>query len=184
MSNIVYIALGSNIEPRLDYLTKAKTALSKLGIITKSSTIYETAPLTLPNQSSLNWYLNQVICFAVNQSPQQLLFTLKNIEHQLGRNPNHEHWADREIDLDILLYNDEIIDTVSLHIPHLELANRRFVLEPLAEIAPDLIEPRSKKTIKGLLNELPLPLTPSPNRRRGKINCITPFPLFRGKGWG
>ncbi len=145
----IFLGLGSNIEPRLDYITRAKQALFKRNIaIVQTSSLYETEPLTL-NQG---WYINQVIQLDTNLPPQTLLNILKQLEHDLGRKAR-SRWAKREIDLDILLYDQQIIDTVDLVIPHAGLTERKFVLVPLAEIAPAVIEPRTGKTIKQLLDQ-------------------------------
>lgn len=147
-TNTYYLSLGTNIEPRLEYLVRAKKMLSESGIVNLESRIYETEPLGATKQ----WFLNQVIEYITIFTPPELLEYCKIIEKKLGRE-SKETWSDRQIDLDIVLYNSEVIDTLDLHIPHLELANRKFVLIPLAEIAPLAIEPRSKKTIIQLLNE-------------------------------
>lgn len=154
----VYLGLGSNIEPREQYLARSKNLLRQHDItVIEQSSLYETEPLT-PEQS---WYINQVIAVTTDQSPQQLLHTLKAIEHDLGRKPR-ERWAEREIDLDILLYDNLIVDTLSLQIPHPELTKRKFVLVPLAEVAADAIEPRTGKTIKELLEDCNDRLTVTP----------------------
>ena len=147
MKNSYYLALGSNIEPRQEYLEKAKQALLANGDIIIESGVYKTEPLG-PNGQS--WYLNQAIHFASKLSPTDLLKTIKEIEPALGRQPRG-HWEAREIDIDILLCNSEVLDTVELSIPHKELPKRNFYLAPLAEIAADIIDPRSQKRIWELL---------------------------------
>lgn len=134
---IAYLSLGSNIEPRIDYLDRAVTALEGLGRITALSPIYETEPLG-PGQQA--WHLNQALALETSLTPEELLLSCKQIEHALGRQPR-EHLDPREIDIDILLYNGTVVNTPELAIPHLELANRRFVLQPLNDIAPDIAGP-------------------------------------------
>lgn len=148
-----YISLGSNIKPA-EHLTKALSILGKVGRVVKQSSIYKTEPLGGKDQP---WYLNQVVALDTKLPPEQLLAELKTLEHKLGRQPRGR-WESREIDLDILLYETETIATVALQVPHPGLTARRCVLVPLAEIAPDAIEPHSGKTIRQLLAECADPL--------------------------
>lgn len=144
----VYLGIGSNIDPG-KHIATALTALIALGTLTKVSPIYETEPLGPLPQS---WYHNCVVELTTVLAPAALLVKIKDIEHQTGRLPQPK-WSARPLDIDILLYDSLTIDTVSLHIPHLELANRRFTLQPFCDIAPDVIDPRSGKTIRQLLQE-------------------------------
>ncbi len=132
----VFIALGSNIERRECYLARAILELGQVGVLQKLSSIYETAPLG----SSENNYLNQVVQLKTKLSAEKLLLKLKTIEKQLGRKKRGV-WAEREIDLDILLYGGQRVWRPDLQIPHAVMHHRRFVLMPLAEIAPDLVHP-------------------------------------------
>lgn len=136
----VYLALGSNIEPRLDYLDRAVTALESLGRVTALSPIYETEPLG-PGQQA--WHLNQVVQLETTLTPIDLLHSCKQIELALGRQ-TREHLGPREIDIDILLYTGTVMHTPELTLPHPELGNRNFFLVPLSDIAPDLTKPLLK----------------------------------------
>lgn len=147
-----YLSIGSNIEPRVERLVQAKAVLEHYGTITQESSLYETEPLVLDGNAPGNWHINQVIAIESKFNPEELLAIINTTEQIVGRT-KREQWGDREIDIDILLNNNTIIDEDHLHIPHLELANRNFVLAPLSEIAPDVINPRSQKTITQLLSE-------------------------------
>jgi len=117
----------------------------EITIITQSQ-IYETPPWGYTNQPA---FLNQVILANTSLSAQDLLSRLKNIEQDMGRKPNFRY-GPRVIDLDILFFNDEVIQDDNLVIPHPELTNRTFVLIPMREIAPNFEHPVQKKTIKEL----------------------------------
>ena len=143
---IAYLALGSNINDRMKYLEQAREALqthSQIEIL-KASKVYETEPWK-KGEDGQEWFLNQVLEVEVTLLPHELLTELKKIEEVLGRK-KREHWGAREIDIDILLYNSEFIDTAELQIPHRHMQDRQFVLLPLLEIAPDLKHPVIGKT--------------------------------------
>lgn len=145
-----YIGFGSNIENRLGYIESAIEEMEKKGFsILKMSPIYET-PALLPPNALEGWnspFLNGVVQVQCGgASPQQLLHSLKTIEKKLGRKKNLK-WAPRTIDLDILLFNEQVINTEELQIPHPELENRNFILTPLKEMEPFL-----KVPIKGVNN--------------------------------
>jgi 2-amino-4-hydroxy-6-hydroxymethyldihydropteridine diphosphokinase len=136
----VYIGLGTNLGDRAANLRAALAVLETKSVrITRASSLYETAPRDFFDQP---WFLNQVVEAETALSPRELLLTLLAIERELGR----ERMIDkgpRLIDLDILLYADSIIDDDDLHIPHPRMTERRFVLEPLAELQPQLYLPSS-----------------------------------------
>lgn len=143
-------ALGSNIGNREQYLQSAQDLLKKDGIvIIKKSSVYETEPFGEPNQL---WYLNQVIEIETDKSPLDLLKTLKSVEKELGRK-QRKKWDSREIDIDILFYENEIVDEANLKIPHPYLQDRKCVLVPLNEIAPDFFHPKLLKSVSQLLKE-------------------------------
>ena len=149
---IVYLSLGSNIEDRRKYIEAAKKELLKLKIaIVKESSWYRTEPVGVKNQS---WFLNQVIKIKTSLPPLKLLFFGKNIESKLGR-VSRGPKGPREIDIDILFYNNIQINSSELVVPHPDIQNRRFVLVPLAEIDPGLSHPLLKKTIRQLLDQTP-----------------------------
>jgi 2-amino-4-hydroxy-6-hydroxymethyldihydropteridine diphosphokinase len=149
----VYIALGSNIEPRLTYLNKAMEQLAvhdKIEIKDHSS-IYETDPVGFVEQDQ---FLNMVIEVATDLDPNSLLNVCQSIEQNLGRKRGVK-WGPRTIDLDILVYNQENIETERLILPHPRLHERAFVLIPLAEINPFLYIAYFDKNITELLASIP-----------------------------
>lgn len=147
-----YIGFGSNIGDRLKHLQNAIHALSKTeGInLQKISSVYKTDPVGYEAQGQ---FLNGVAAIQTNFSPLFLLHTLKNIETAVGRQ-RRLRWGPREIDLDILIYGDLCLRTEKLVVPHPEMHLRRFVLVPLAEIAPNLVHPVFQESIQTLLNRL------------------------------
>lgn len=150
--HLAYIGFGSNIGDRLSYIRSAITALSATEGITlqKISSLYETAPVGNEAQDD---FLNGVVSIRTHHSPHTLLYTLKQIEINIGRK-HRIRWGPREIDMDILIYGDLCVETQNLTVPHPEMPLRRFVLVPLAEIAPDLVHPILNETIKTLLERL------------------------------
>ena len=157
---IVYLSLGSNMGDRVGYVQQATSLLSsnpsiQLGV---TSSFYETEPWQMNSES---WFVNAVIQITTSLSPQELLDECKRIEAQLGRknSANSRVYSDRQIDIDILFYNDNIAKTDNLTIPH-PLAHRRcFVLVPMLEIAEDFVHPLFNKTISELYEEIENPET-------------------------
>ena len=147
-----YIGFGSNIGDRLAYIQNAIHALSKTEGVTlqKISSVYKTDPVGYEAQAH---FLNGVAAIQTDLPPLSLLHALKDIETAIGRK-HRIRWGPREIDLDILIYGDLCLQTEKLIIPHPEMHLRRFVLAPLAEIAPDLVHPVLQETIHTLLDSL------------------------------
>jgi 2-amino-4-hydroxy-6-hydroxymethyldihydropteridine diphosphokinase len=146
--NITYLSLGSNEGNRMQWMQRAMDMLSEnSGKIIKKSSVYETAAWGLGGQPD---FLNMALEMETNQTPANLLTEIHGIEKLLGRQREIK-WGQRTLDIDILLYNDEIIELPGLTIPHLYLQERRFTLMPLAEIAPDYIHPVLHKSIIQLL---------------------------------
>ncbi len=143
----VYLGLGSNLGDRQENLDKALDLLSQRLRVGQVSSVYDTEPLGNVNQSR---FLNLVCQVYTGLAPMGLLALAKGIELKLGRAPRTSN-APRPIDIDILFYDDQVIETPELVIPHSKLAERAFVLTPLVEIAPDLVHPVSGKTIRELL---------------------------------
>ena len=152
--NQTYILTGGNQGDRMEQLATALREIGKLGTIRAVSGIYETAAWGKTDQPD---FLNQVIQLETGLWAQELMKGLLEIEARMGRQRT-EKYDPRTIDLDILYYNDEIIDQPGLMVPHPRLQLRRFVLEPLYEIAPNLIHPVFGKTTYQLLLECPDPL--------------------------
>ncbi|WP_345948199.1 2-amino-4-hydroxy-6-hydroxymethyldihydropteridine diphosphokinase [Mucilaginibacter sp. PAMB04274] len=147
----VYLLLGSNLGNRENYLKQAEGCIeTEAGAVLQCSDIYETQSW---GKTDAPDYLNQVLLIKTTLPPQELLARLLSIELILGRK-REEKWGARTIDIDILFYGDEIIEEPNLVIPHPEMHNRRFTLEPLAQIAPDLIHPTLHQTITELKNNL------------------------------
>ena len=145
------IALGSNLGDSLAILEAALETLAQTpGILLLArSSWYKTKAVGPPQPD----YLNGCAILQVEIAPQLLLFVLLQIENQFGRT-RQERWGPRALDLDLLLYDNLILDTPNLHIPHPRMRERGFVLVPLAEIAPDWVEPVSNCTIKELVKKV------------------------------
>lgn len=153
--NEVFLLTGGNIGDRMDFLQKAKKTIEKrCGRVLKQSSVYETAAWGMENQEA---FLNQVLKIETLLSPDELLKSILEIEEELGRKRELKY-GPRTIDIDILFFNDEIIDRQGLKIPHPQLQNRRFVLIPLNEIGSEKIHPIFQKNISQLLAECPDPL--------------------------
>ena len=153
MSVMAYIGIGSNLGSPLENCQRSIALLEehpRIKVIARSS-FYETEPVGPTNQ---NWFLNAVAEVSTELEPIPLLEGLLEIEGSMGRIRN-EKWGPRIIDLDLLLYEGRVLKNSRLEIPHPEMTQRRFVLAPLAELAPDLVHPLEKKTIQQLLSELP-----------------------------
>ena len=146
MNHIIYLALGTNLGDRPANLRAAIKALPPSIVHRQSSSVYETPPWGVEDQPA---FLNMAIKCETILEPEALLNHLKQLEVQLGRLQSFR-WGPRLIDLDILFYDELILNTGQLMIPHPRLHERAFVLVPLAEIAPDLIHPVLKKSVKEL----------------------------------
>jgi 2-amino-4-hydroxy-6-hydroxymethyldihydropteridine diphosphokinase len=148
-----YIALGSNLGDRAKTLAVAVDRLGSLGRVTAKSSLYETEPVGFHDQPN---FLNAVVALETNLTPVPLLRALLGIEREMGRDRSQGviH-GPRALDLDLLLMGDAIVSGEELTLPHPALQQRRFVLAPLAEIAPELCHPPSKRTIAELLALLP-----------------------------
>lgn len=148
-----YIALGSNIEPRQTYLSEAIHLLDEHNAITvdQRSSIYQTKPVGYTDQAD---FLNMVSGITTSLSAFMLLDVCQSIEQELGRRRGIR-FGPRTIDLDLIWYNDEIIETERLTVPHPRMSERAFVLIPLAEIAPDLPITGCNKRAKRLVQALP-----------------------------
>ena len=153
MTHKVLIGIGSNLGSPQENCKKAISLLYELESISilKQSSLYQSEPIGKKNQP---WFVNAAIEIQTTLSPESLLKTLLNIEQQMGRTRS-EKWGPRVIDLDILDYEGKTINSKSLTLPHPEMLNRRFVLEPLSEISGSTTHPVEKNSIQNLLNELP-----------------------------
>jgi 2-amino-4-hydroxy-6-hydroxymethyldihydropteridine diphosphokinase len=144
----IYLSLGSNSGDRLENLARARDRLAAADIrILRASEVYETAPRDVPGQP---WFLNQVIEAESVLLPRQLLSRLQRIERDMGRKRTVAK-GPRIIDLDILLIGESVISTNGLEIPHPRMMERRFVLEPLAELAPEFRHPVLNRSVREML---------------------------------
>jgi 2-amino-4-hydroxy-6-hydroxymethyldihydropteridine diphosphokinase len=151
MGNIAYLSLGSNIGDREVHLRDAIVRLSPCGQVKTVSSFYETEPVEFTDQE---WFMNCAVALETELAPDQLIARLLEIEKEMGRERNQKK-GPRIIDIDILLFGDLVVNAPDLTIPHPAMTTRRFVLEPLTEIAPEVLHPVLKKTIRELLEELP-----------------------------
>lgn len=147
-----YLLLGSNVGDRRELLASARSAVTEhIGVIEKASHLFETAPWGLIDQTP---FINQALCVNTHLSPKKVLKAIRKIEEAAGRQRSIQ-WGPRTLDIDILLYDDLIIDTRELTLPHPRMTQRRFSLAPLAEIAGDIVHPTLGLRISELLKQCP-----------------------------
>jgi 2-amino-4-hydroxy-6-hydroxymethyldihydropteridine diphosphokinase len=145
---LVYLALGSNLGDRAENLRLAREQIEAPDLhVLRASSIYETAPRDVEDQP---WFLNQVLECETDLFPRQLLGRLQKIERKMGRKRTIAK-GPREIDLDILLFGNAVVKAPELEVPHPRLPERRFVLEPLTELAPDKKHPGTRRTMREML---------------------------------
>lgn len=148
-----YIGMGSNIGDRAEHCRKAIAALAacKGCLVEAESPLYETEPVDFEEQ---DWFINGVARVRTCLEPEALLQQLRAIERAMGRRPEGRRFGPRVLDLDILFFNDWILHTTDLEFPHPRLHQRRFMLKPLCDIAPELVHPVLGKTMRSLLSSL------------------------------
>lgn len=151
MHKLAYLSLGSNVGDRAANLNAAIARLADLGAVVAVSSFYETEPVELTAQP---WFLNCAVTLDTEKMPKQLLTGILDIEQGMGRR-RVQTKGPRTIDIDILLFGSSIVETKGLTIPHPALHERRFVLEPLAEIAPEVRHPVFKRTVREMRDALP-----------------------------
>jgi 2-amino-4-hydroxy-6-hydroxymethyldihydropteridine diphosphokinase len=160
VNKLVYLSLGSNVGDRTGNLRSAIAALEQVGRVKAVSSFYETEPVALAAQP---WFLNCAVAVETELMPRQLLSRVLAIEQSLGRR-RLQPKGPRNIDIDILLFGSSVIETAQLTVPHPAMHERRFVLEPLAEIAPEARHPVFKRSVREMLAAL----EPGPAVRRVK----------------
>lgn len=148
----VILAMGSNMGDREEYINKALKVLGEQDkvLVIKQSALIETEPYGMVDQGK---FLNNCVEIKTLLTPEEVLTLCKNMEKMAGR-VKTEHWGPRPLDVDVLFYDDQIVDLPDLTIPHMDMKNRRFVLEPLCEIAPYKRHPVYNKTAREMLAEL------------------------------
>ena len=150
MTETAYLSLGSNLGDRAANLRAAIAQLEPVGQVLAVSAFYETKPVDVPDQP---WFLNCALAIATDKTPRELLQFALRVEAAMGRLRMREKGA-RKIDIDVVLFGDRIVDETGLKIPHPAMHQRRFVLEPLVEIAPEVRHPELVKTARELLEAL------------------------------
>jgi len=148
---VVYLSMGSNLGDRAVHVRSAIERLRAFGKVAAVSSFYETEPIEVVAQP---WFLNCVVELDTEKTPEQLLAGILNLEREMGRE-RKQNKGPRLIDVDILLFGDSIIASPGLTVPHPAMHQRRFVLEPLAEIAPEVRHPVFQRTVRELRQQLP-----------------------------
>jgi 2-amino-4-hydroxy-6-hydroxymethyldihydropteridine diphosphokinase len=149
---LIYLGMGSNRGDRLANLRRAMDELGKVGVkVQRASSFYKTEPVDFGPQA---WFLNCAVEVTTTLMPMQLLKAVKSVERTLGRRPGVNK-GPRPIDIDILLYENVVVRTAALTIPHARMNTRRFVLIPLRELAPAARHPVSRKTVADMLQDTP-----------------------------
>jgi 2-amino-4-hydroxy-6-hydroxymethyldihydropteridine diphosphokinase len=151
VTELVYLSLGSNLGNRAACLQEAIRRLESVGRVQAISSLYETEPVEFTDQP---WFLNCAVALETSYAPAQLMQQVLEIERAMGRE-RAQPKGPRTIDIDILLFGNAVVNTSMLTIPHPAMPERRFVLEPLAEIAPGARHPLVGKSVQELLEELP-----------------------------
>jgi len=152
MQETAYLSLGSNLGDREGHLRDAISRLGSQGRVAAVSSFYETEPVEVTAQP---WFLNCAIALETAKTPEALMASILRIEQGMGRKREQKK-GPRTIDIDILLFGNAVIATPELTVPHPAMHQRRFVLEPLAEIRPEALHPQFNKTVLELLQALPL----------------------------
>ncbi|HEX2713830.1 MAG TPA: 2-amino-4-hydroxy-6-hydroxymethyldihydropteridine diphosphokinase [Candidatus Acidoferrales bacterium] len=151
----IYLSLGSNVGDRMAQVGRAVEALAAAGVkVSRQSSLYATEPVPAEAARTQRWFLNCVLEAETEMMPRQLLRVLQEVERRLGRR-RMAGGGPRAIDIDLLLYGSSVIRAADLRVPHPRMAERRFVLLPLAELSPSLRHPTLHKTILELLAETP-----------------------------
>jgi len=151
MPTVAYLSLGSNVGDRSANLKHAISRLATLGNVAAVSSFYETEPVEVTSQP---WFLNCAVALAIGKTSQELLAGILQIEQEMGRR-REVNKGPRNIDIDILLFGDTVTNGPELDLPHPAMHQRRFVLEPLVEIAPNARHPMLKRTVRELRDALP-----------------------------
>ena len=153
---LVYLSIGSNKGDKVKYIHQATSLIANCENVklVRASTLYESEPWGEKNQP---WFVNAALEVKTTLTPQEFLEKMQNIENTLGRTPSEKKWGEREIDIDIIFWGNEIINDDNLKVPHPYAHKRAFVLVPLLELIPDFIHKKKKKSILDIHSALDEP---------------------------